>query len=142
VEVDMKRIITIAAVLLAVGCTAASADEVAEMQANGEAKLAAELHNYEQSGPPVSCVNQRDLGGNRSAGDAIVFGGRTSSTLYVNRPAGGCPDLNFGRALIIRTTGTQLCRGDIATVFDPVSRSEFGGCGLGDFTPYRRIASR
>jgi hypothetical protein len=142
VEVDMKKIITIAAIFLAAGCTAASADEVAEAEANSEAKLAAELHNYEQSGPPVSCVSQRDLGGNRSAGDAIVFSGRTRSTLYVNRPAGGCPDLNFGRALIIRTTSTQLCRGDIATVFDPISRSEFGGCGLGDFTPYRRIASR
>ena len=138
----MKKLITFAAIALSAGCTAASADQRAQMEADGEAKLAAELRNYEQSGPPVSCVSQRDLGGNRSAGDAIVFGGRTSSTLYVNHPAGGCPDLNFGRALVIRTTSSQLCRGDIATVLDPVSRTEFGGCGLGDFTPYRRIASR
>jgi hypothetical protein len=142
VEVDMKKLIAFAAVALCAGCTTASADEVAERQANGEAKLAAELRNYEQAGPPVSCVSQRNLGGNRSAGDAIVFDGNTSAVRYVNRPAGGCPDLNFGRALIIRTTSTQLCRGDIATVLDPVSRIQYGGCGLGDFTPYRRIASR
>ncbi|MGZ8997739.1 MAG: hypothetical protein ACXW2T_02680 [Allosphingosinicella sp.] len=138
----MKKLILVAAIALSAGCTAASADEVAEMEANSEAKLAAELRDYEQAGPPVSCVSQRDLGGNRSAGDAIVFDGKTSAVRYVNRPAGGCPDLNFGRALIIRTTGSQLCRGDIATVFDPVSQSQYGGCGLGDFTPYRRIASR
>jgi len=141
VEVDMKKLITFAAIALCAGCTAASADEVAEMEAGSEAKLASELRNYEQSGPPVSCVSQRDLGGNRSAGDAIVFDGKTRAVRYVNRPAGGCPDLDFGRALVIRTSGTQLCRGDIATVFDPVSRSEFGGCGLGDFTPYRRVTA-
>ena len=138
----MKKLIIFAAIALSTGCTAASVDEMAGMEADSEAKIASELRNYEQAGPPVSCVNQRDLGGNRSAGDAIVFDGKTRAIRYVNRPSGGCPDLNFGRALIIRTTGSQLCRGDIATVFDPVSRSEFGGCGLGDFTPYRRIASR
>ena len=138
----MKKLILVAAIALSAGCTAASADEVAEMEANSEAQLAGELRGYEQAGPPVSCVSQRDLRGNRSAGDAIVFDGNTRSMRYVNRPAGGCPDLNFGRALVIRTTSTQLCRGDIATVLDPVSRAQFGGCGLGDFTPYRRIASR
>jgi hypothetical protein len=138
----MKKIIALVSVLLTAGCMAASAEQSAQMEADSEARLGAELRNYEQAGPPVSCVNQRDLGGNRSAGDAIVFDGRTRSTIYVNRPAGGCSELQFGRALITRTTGSQLCRGDIATVFDPVSRTEFGGCGLGDFTPYRRIASR
>ena len=138
----MKKLILFTVMAVSAGCAAASSDQRAQIRADGEAKLATELRNYEQAGPPVSCVNQRDLGGNHSAGDAIVFGGRTRSTLYVNRPAGGCPDLNFGRALVIRTTSSQLCRGDIATILDPVSRTEFGGCGLGDFTPYRRIASR
>lgn len=138
----MKKLITFAAIAFCAGCATPSAEEVAEMEANSEAQLAKELRNYEQSGPPVSCVNQRDLGGNRSAGDAIVFDGRTNSVRYVNRPAGGCPDLNFGRTLIVRTTSSQLCRGDIATVLDPVSRTQYGGCGLGEFTPYKRVASR
>jgi hypothetical protein len=138
----MRNVIALAAFALATGCTAASADQPAGMRTNTEAKLAAELRNYEQVGPPVSCVNERDLAGNHSVGDAIVFNGRPSSRLYVNRPAGGCPDMGIGRALMIRTTGTRLCRGDIATVFDPLSRVAFGGCGLGDFTPYRRIPRR
>jgi len=139
----MKNIIALAAFALAAGCTAATAEQSAEMDANNEAKLAAQLSGYEPAGPPVSCVNQRDLGGNRSAGDgAIVFTGRVGGTRWVNRPAGGCPELSFGRALVTRTSSSQLCRGDIVTILEPVSGTEHGGCGLGDFEPYRRIASR
>jgi hypothetical protein len=135
----MKTMFALAAFALMAGCTEATADETARMQAGSEAELAAALRGYEPAGPPVACVNQRDLGGNRSAGDAIIFEGRSRDMLWVNRPAGGCPELDFGRALITRTTTGQLCRGDIATVFDPVSGTEYGACGLGDFTPYRRV---
>lgn len=132
----MRYLILLAAAGLAAGCTT---DEPVEMTANDEAKLAAQLAGYEPAGPPVSCVNMRDLDGNRSAGEAaIVFAGH-SGRKWVNRPAGGCPSLEFGRALRTRTSSTQLCRGDIATVFDPVSGSQYGGCGLGDFEPYRRV---
>jgi hypothetical protein len=133
----MRHLILLASACLAAGCTT---DEPVETAASDEAKLAAQLRGFEPAGPPVQCVNMRDLQGNNSAGDAIVFDG-TSGRKWVNRPAGGCPSLEFGRALQTRTTGAQLCRGDIATVFDPVSHSQYGGCGLGDFEPYRRIPS-
>ena len=106
-----------------------------------EAKLNKALRNYEQAGPAVSCVNQRDLGGNKSIGDAILFSGK-GGRAYLNRPAGGCPNMNFGRALVTRTSSSQLCRGDIATVVDPVSGFSYGGCGLGEFVPYKRVRSR
>ena len=132
----MRHLILLASACLAVGCT--SSDPV-EMAANDEARLAALLANYEPAGPPVDCFNMRDRQGNKSAGEAaIVFDG-PGGRKWVNRPAGGCPSLEFGRALKTRTTSTRLCRHDIATVFDPVSRTEYGGCGLGDFEPYRRV---
>lgn len=87
--------------------------------------------------PTVSCVNIRNLGGNRTVGDAIVFGGN-QRRIYVNHPPGGCPDIDSGRSLTFRTTQSQLCRGDIVTVVDRISGTTFGGCGLGDFTPYDR----
>ena len=118
------------------GCMATT-DQGAEMTAETQSELATAVAGR-TAGPAVTCVNQRDLRGNRSAGDAIVFEG-TGNVLYVNRPAGGCPSLNLGRALRTRTTSTRLCSGDIATVFDPVSGIEYGGCGLGEFTPYRRV---
>lgn len=133
----MKILLIGCASLLAAGCTDA---RPAEPTASEQSRMAAELVNYEQSGEPLSCVNMRDLRGNRSVGEgAIVFDGATRSTLYVNHPPAGCPDLGFGRALVIRTTTTRLCRGDIAEVVDLTSRTNYGGCGLGDFTPYKRV---
>jgi hypothetical protein len=129
------------AVALLGACTAA--DRPADMGASDQTKLQAALAGYEQAGPPVSCVNLRDLRGNRSVGEgAIIFEGTSSARLWVNRPAGGCPSLDFGRALVTRTTTSQLCRGDIAEVIDPVAHIAEGSCGLGDFTPYRRVARR
>jgi hypothetical protein len=135
----MKKLILLAIIGAAAGCTA---NEPVQMSADDESRLNAELAGYEQAGPPVSCVSSRDIRGNRSAGEAaIIFQGATRNTLYVNRPAAGCPELGNGRALVTRTTTSQLCRGDIATVFDTASSMQYGGCGLGDFTPYRRVRS-
>ena len=136
----MKYILLLASACLAASCTT-DTGERADMRASDEADLAAQLSGLEPAGPPVQCVDTRDLRGNRSAGEtAIVFSG-PGGRKWVNRPAAGCPDLNFGRALKTRTISTRLCRGDIAVVFDPVSRIDYGGCGLGDFEPYRRVKS-
>lgn len=139
----MKPIVMLsAAVALLGGC---AYDRGPEAAARAEAEMAEDAANLEQAlagrvaEDPQSCVNARDLGGNKSFGEGVIlFRGPTNSTVYVNRPPAGCPDLSFGRALKVRTTSTRLCRGDIVTVFDPVSRVEYGGCSLGDFTPYRR----
>ncbi|MBV9929629.1 MAG: hypothetical protein JO013_01635 [Alphaproteobacteria bacterium] len=124
--------------LATAACTAEGPPDPRVAQAGAE-QLSRALAGYAQSGPPQSCVQLRDLRGNRSAGDAIVFDGQTSGTLYVNRPPGGCPSLDFGRALVTRTSVGALCRGDIADVFDPVARITYGGCGLGEFVPYKRV---
>lgn len=89
---------------------------------------------------PQSCVLLRDLEGNRSVdnGDAIVFGSKRDDLIYVNRPAGGCPSLQFGRSLVTKTTTGSLCRGDIADVVDLQAGFQQGSCGLGDFVPYRK----
>ncbi len=90
------------------------------------------------AGTPQECVEQRLLGGNRSFGDAIAFGDSSSEVVYLNRPPIPCPALGAGRALETRTVSGRLCRGDVVTVFDPVSGMHVGGCALGEFTPYRR----
>ena len=139
----MKHLVLPLLIPLVAGCTATAADvEAAEARAARDRTELAEAVQGRVAGEPVPCVNLRDLRGNRSAGEgAIIFEGPSRRTIYVNRPAGGCPDLSFGRALQTRAFSTRLCRGDIATVFDPVSGISYGSCGLGDFTPYR-LASR
>jgi hypothetical protein len=128
--------------LCLLGACTATADTSAARSSAAERdriELAEELRGR-VAGQPQSCVQLRNLRGNHSAGDAIIFEGN-GGLIYVNRPAGGCPDLNSGRALQTRAFSTQLCRGDIATVYDPVSNIFYGSCGLGDFVPYR-MASR
>jgi hypothetical protein len=88
-------------------------------------------------GAPVSCVNSRLLEGNKGYGDSILFHTKNSRLVYLNQ-TDGCPAQRPSSAMRIRTTSTQFCRGDIVTFFDPSSGIEFGGCGLGDFTPYRK----
>ena len=135
----MKQSLLFPTLALLAGCTQ-QAGEIApaEVSQSGESRLAAELADYRQTGEALSCVNSRDLQGNRSVGEeAIIFEG-TGRRIYVNRPAAGCPTLGLGRALRIRTPSTRFCRGDIVNVFDPVSGIDYGSCSLGDFTPYER----
>lgn len=130
----MSRILMLAPALMIAGC---AMNESPQARADTEALLAAELRGYEQSGPAQGCVPMTQLRGNRSVGNAIVFG-ETGDRLWVNRPAGGC-SLKRGRALQTRTVNTQLCRGDFATVFEPSTGIEFGGCVLSEFVPYRPV---
>jgi hypothetical protein len=129
----MKTIVTLGLACLAAGCTGEGG-----VQSSRAADSTADALAGRTAGAPVGCVNLRDLRGNRSIGDgAILFEG-PGGLVYVNRPAGGCPDLNSGRTLVTRTPSGRLCSGDIATVVDPVSRVNYGSCGLGEFVPYRR----
>lgn len=128
----MKAIVPIAAALLAGGCAMGE-----PVERSGEARLAADL-DMRMRGEPQTCVALRRLGGNRAFGEGGILFEGTGHTVYVNRPPGGCPSLRFGRALRVRTTGAQLCAGEIVSVFDPVSGTEFGGCALGEFVPYHR----
>ena len=132
----MKKLLALSLVPLAAGCMAEAPP--AQMSARSETQLAEAIEGR-VAGEPRSCVPSRDLLGNRSAGEgAFIFNTRSSNLIYVNRPPAGCPELR-GDALKTRTTGTQLCRGDIVEVFDPLNGFSRGGCGLGDFVPYRRM---
>jgi hypothetical protein len=138
----MKATMMLLAVVVAAACTHGGQPETRlrtqAQAAEDEAKLAAALSGR-IAGPAQDCVDERDLGGSESyGGRVILFRGPTDDVVYVNRPPAGCPGLDSGRALRVRTPAARLCRGDIATVFDPVSGADLGGCSLGEFTAYRR----
>ena len=134
----MKPIYSIALAGVLMGGIAAAA--VSEGPTERARARAARILEGRMALEPVSCVTQRLLRGNQTIDEsgAILFGGPTDTTVYVNRPPAGCPSLDNGRILVTRTTSSQLCRGDIAVVRDPSGGPEVGSCGLGDFTPYRR----
>jgi hypothetical protein len=43
---------------------------------------------------------------------------------------------------VTRTSSSQLCRGDIATVIDTSTRTPVGSCVFGDFVPYTVAGAR
>lgn len=136
----MKVLIISLAAITVAGC-AAPDPQAARASAERARIELAEAVRGRVPGEPQTCVQLRTIRGNRSAGErAIIFEG-PGDTVYVNRPPAGCPELSMGRALVTRTTTSQLCRGDIATVVDPVTGFFHGSCGLGEFVPYR-MASR
>ena len=129
----MTRLVPISIAVALSACAADTATAPAIDQAGLDAMLAGRTAQE-----PQTCVNMRLLGTSRTFGEgAILFGNRSQGTVYLNRPLGGCPELNSFRALRTTTTATQLCRGDIAVVFDPTTGVEYGGCALGDFVPYK-----
>lgn len=133
----MKTFATIAIAGLALGGVAAAAvsqDPVTRARAR-----AAQVLEGRTAQPPVHCVNQRLIHGNRSLDDGgILFGEDHAATVYVNRPTAGCPSLDAGRFLITRTPTGSLCAGDIVTVREQGAGPDVGSCALGEFTPYRR----
>jgi hypothetical protein len=132
----MTRIATLLLAGLAAGCMAS--DQPVELSERAQQRFDEALAGR-SPGPAVTCVPQRGLRNTRTIGDGVMLFEGPGDVLWVNRPAGGCPTLALGRAFRTRTPSSQLCRGDIVTVFDPVSGAEFAGCSLGDFTPYRRL---
>jgi hypothetical protein len=130
----MKHIATLGLACLALGCAPA---EPVEMSAGTQGRLDEALAGR-VAGPPVDCVNSSELRSNRTFGDGAILFEARGDVLYLNQPPGGCGGLGPGRAFRTTTTVSRMCRGDIITVFEPVSGAEYGGCGLGEFVPYRR----
>ena len=73
--------------------------------------------------------------------NTVVF--KNGQTVYRNDFQGGaCSNLGNGSyALVTRTSGDGLCRGDIAEVKDLTNGITVGSCVLGDFVPYAKPRS-
>ena len=123
-----------AAIGLAACATAMSQPEQrsAKAQATYDKVLAGKT-----AGRPEKCLPLR------SSNDMVVLDDdtmlyRNGRTTYVNKPLGSCSLLGRGSyALVTRSIGSQLCRGDIGTVTDMTSGMTVGSCAMGDFVPYR-----
>jgi len=104
----------------------------------GEAELA-KLLQGRVAGPPTGCIrtfSNNDM--KKIEGTALVFG--RGDTIYVNRTTDPA-SIDEDDALFIRKmgTGSELCRTDIITTFDPTAHFYTGNVFLTEFVPYRRI---
>ena len=133
----MKSLPLMLAAVAALGsCATASPEEMAAQAARDQAKLAS-LTAGKVAGAPMSCLSQwrsRDM---VVVNENVVAFRDGQKRVYVNHMSGPCNGLGPGRnALVTQTTGSSLCRGDIAQVFDNAARVNIGSCSFGDFVPY------
>ena len=129
-----KNIKTAFLALAGLGLLAAPAVGARE-RPSGEAKLAKMLEGR-VAGEPESCI-QTFPGGNLTVVDGAALVYKRGRTLWVNVPADPA-SLDDRDALLTRVHGTQLCRTDIVTTFDPSGGFYTGNIFLGEFVPYRK----
>lgn len=108
----------------------------AKTKLTGEERLAKMLEGRE-AGEPVSCIGLFDSHNLRTIDKtALVY--KRGGTIWVNRPAN--PEaLGANDVLIIKRTGSQLCKMDHVTTADQSTHMFSGAVFLGDFVPYRKV---
>lgn len=103
----------------------------------GEQRLARLLEGRE-AGTPQDCIrtipNQRVQ---TIDGTAYVYG--SGSTIYVQRTKNPADIKRTNALLTNRFNGTQLCRMDVITTFDPVLGFFTGVVFFEDFVPYTKV---
>lgn len=106
---------------------------------SGEAALAKEIEGR-VPGKPVNCIPLTSIRSSRIIDrTAIVYD--AGRTIYVNRPRGGASSLSRWDILVSKPTGSQLCNLDIVRLADQTNRFPKGSVSLGDFVPYKKVAT-
>ena len=89
------------------------------------------------AGKPTTCISMSDTR-DMEIIDGVALLYRSGSTLYVNRPKNP-KDIDSDDILVIRPTGSQLCRLDMIHTVDRIGHFTTGFINLNDFVPYRRV---
>ena len=134
----MRKIIASLVAAAAVMSIAPAAD--ARHRVAPEEKLARLLEGR-VAGEPQDCIYLPRIRSSEIIdGTAIVYD--AGSTIYVNRPRSGADTLDDDDIMVTDTHGASLCRIDVVRLHDRTSFFYDGFVGLGDFVPYKRVASR
>lgn len=89
------------------------------------------------AGQPVTCLPSYQRNDMVTIDDGTVAF-RNGRTVYVNKLLGECSGLDSGfYTLVTTSSGSGLCRGDIARVTDIRTGMMAGSCAIGDFVPYK-----
>ena len=118
-------------------CTTAPPPTRSAHSAEGEAHLQ-RLIAGKTAGPAVSCISRMRTDDMIVIDDNRVAFRSGGNRLYVNDFRGlGCSGLGSGfYTLVTRSSGSNLCSGDIAELVDARSGMMRSACILGDFTPF------
>lgn len=87
-------------------------------------------------GEPRTCISSRGANTVQAGTEALMFR-QNANRWYRNDLRSSCPALRHDRVLVFRNRagGSQYCEMDMFDVVDSMTRSSFGTCTLGSFTP-------
>ena len=133
----MRAIPLLLAVAALTGCMTQPPPEtqLAESQAKFQ-----ELTSGKVAGPAMACLPPSVRSRNMVAiDDRTIAYVDSPRRVYVNHLRGECSNLRNGfYTLVVRSSGSGTCSGDIADVADVRTGMTAGTCALGEFVPYTR----
>jgi hypothetical protein len=133
----MRAIPLLLAVAALTGCM--TQPPPATQLAESQAKLQ-ELTTGKVAGAAMACLPPSVRSRNMVAiDDSTVAYIDSPRRVYVNHLRGECSNLRNGfYTLVVRSSGSGTCSGDIADVADVRTGITAGTCALGEFVPYTR----
>ena len=133
-----KTAIACTAAAFIAGCGATAMDDrAAAISPKNVEKLDRQLAN-KVAGEPINCIPMRNADEAIRISDDILLYRVSSRLVYRNNLAPSCSGLaRNSDIMVVRSISSQLCDGDIINLVDRTSGSSYGGCSLGEFTPYR-----
>lgn len=129
----MKTTIVIAA-LAAFGMAASAASAQSDRQARQIAEADARLAEFTVTGDADTCLSLRRVEHIRPLDDTRFLIETRGGGPYLSEMRGRCSGAaDSFTYLQYRTSGAQLCRGEIVQVLDQSTRMLRGSCSLGEF---------
>ncbi|MES2176170.1 MAG: hypothetical protein V4523_19830 [Pseudomonadota bacterium] len=89
------------------------------------------------AGEKVSCINREPQTNLTVISNNVLLYRVSRRLVYKNELIGSCNGLTYGDTMIVRSYGSQMCRGDFTTTANLQTGITTGACALGDFIPYR-----
>ncbi|WP_088184133.1 hypothetical protein [Sphingobium sp. Z007] len=89
------------------------------------------------AGEKVSCINREPQSNLTVISNNVLLYRVSRKLVYKNELIGSCSGLTYGDTMIVRSYGSQMCRGDFTTTANLQTGITTGACALGDFIPYR-----
>lgn len=89
------------------------------------------------AGEPQTCINREPQTNLTVISNNVLLYRVSRKLVYKNELIGTCSGLTSGSTIIVRSYGSQMCRGDMATTANLQTGITTGACAIGSFIPYR-----
>jgi hypothetical protein len=123
-------------------CTQSSAESTPIALTEKQSKMLSKELDGKVAGKPERCISSLSAGNLIRVSDDMLLFRQSGRLVYQNRLRAPCPGLERDHDIIITETfGSQQCQGDLIRLVDRFSGIPGPVCSLGEFVPYRKVAT-